>query len=105
MSRKDFIAGYRAGKRAKRSTRKRSDFWNPSDSARQLMDIDNEVWDFFGWNSGNQVREHWDDYVQAIGRKTESAGIYWVDDSTVEDLTDNNYHSLVKALWSLDLCD
>lgn len=85
------------------ASRKSADFWNPSEMEQKLMDIDNDVWDAHGWNSGNQVRENWDVYKSDIERALADCGVVRSDITrdVIDGLEDNNFHSLIKALGEI----
>lgn len=85
------------------ASRRSADFWNPSEMEQKLMDIDNDVWDAHGWNSGNQVRENWDVYKSDIEKALADSGVVRSDITrdVIDGLEDNNCHSLIKALGEI----
>lgn len=87
----------RPGKRARR-TRRRASFFDPTDMASELMDIDNEIWDENGWVSGSQV--DWGVYPSLVEQKMRERGIDArdIEEQDLEDLTDSNFHSLRRAI-------
>ena len=87
------------------SRRKRADFWNPSDMEQSLMDMDNDIWDAHGWNSGNQVRDNWDVYRGDVAKGLSRRGIGHKDITVdvLDGLTDNNFHSLRRALEEIGI--
>jgi hypothetical protein len=72
-------------------------FENPTAEGERLMIIDNEIWDKFGFRSGSDVDKNWNKYKQAVNEKVHGK----VSKETWEDLEDNNYHSMIKALNEL----
>ena len=95
--------------------RRRADFWNPSEMEQRLMDIDNQIWDANGWQSGNvfyedgdyyhRSGENWELYKEQLDemlRYPDSGEpITFVDADTMLGLEDSNYHSLTTALEEL----
>lgn len=99
------INGLTGNRAASRRMNRKADFWNPSPVAEQLMDIDNAVWDMYGWNSGNDVRANWYVYLMEIEYRIELAGITpsQITDEVIDDLVDSNYHSLCQALSAIGI--
>lgn len=87
------------------SRRKRADFWNPSEMEQKLMDMDNDIWDAHGWNSGNQVRDNWDAYRGDVAKELPRRGIGHGDITVdvLDGLTDNNFHSLRRVLEEMGI--
>jgi hypothetical protein len=72
-------------------------FSHPTAEGKRLMNIDNDIWNKFGFRSGGDVDKNWDKYKQAVNEKVQGK----VSKETWEDLQDNNYHSMIRALNEL----
>lgn len=71
--------------------------------ADKLMGLDSVVWHKLKFKSGNDIRDNWDSYVNAIKKGVQNMNIKKLDNSVYRDLENDNHHSLNKALVQLGL--
>lgn len=67
---------------------------NIEDTAQDLMDINNMIWDMAGYRSGADVEKDKIGFQTAVKNNVEGK----VSQEVVDILEDNNYHSFVEAL-------
>jgi hypothetical protein len=70
-----------------------------SNQADELMNLDADIWDDQGYSSGDDVADNWQGYLAAVSQQVQQR----VPEVVKRELSDNNYHSLVKALRELGL--
>lgn len=69
------------------------------EQVERLMDIDTQIWNRHGYQTGRDIEKNKDTYLAEV-KKEISEKVY---QETIDELEDNNYHSLVEALTTLKL--
>lgn len=67
--------------------------------AEELMSIDTTIWDKFGFQSGRDVEKNKEQYQEEVKKQITEK----VHQEVVDELEDNNCHSMVEALHDLKL--
>ena len=65
----------------------------------KLMRIDNKIWDKLGANSGDMIRNKWNEYMSEVKKYIK----HQIPKEVIEDLENENHHTLIKALVELGL--
>ena len=67
--------------------------------AENLIQIDNQIWQKFGFRSGSDVERNKEKYIAEVAKalKGERVG-----KNTIDELENENYHSMVEAITILN---
>jgi hypothetical protein len=66
-------------------------------SASALMQIDSDIWQKLGFRSGGDVEKNWQKYLNEVRSRVSGQ----VDPEDMDELENENYHSLIQALYQL----